>query len=222
MNLQKIAIGDGGKRCSSSSHFSLYSHVLSAIGTYGAYVEYSTVGIMQTFPQLFGFDTSVYEYYVEQYNLCGYNLTLSYPSPSDYPTLRRWSELTQNLSMYAPKNLDAISRIKRLVSLYKIQDEDAVDGAVFLDGKKFVKRQDVDPVTPPGLSPTGVIDSWYGCRVVESLEDYATNYTVPWGRLPLSYQSFCFLFLHFVFSVGISFDVGASTLRMNMWLTADE
>jgi len=176
----------------------LYSGLLSAIGNYGAYVEYPTVGIMQTFPQLFGFDTSVYEYYVEQYNLCGYNLTLSYPSPLDYPTLRHWGELRQNLSMYAPKTLDTMSRIKRLVNLYKMKDEDAVDGVLLSDGKKFVKRQDVGPVTPPGLSPTGVIDPWYGCYVVENLEGYAMNYTVPWGKLPLSYQFF-FLFLHLFF-----------------------
>jgi len=178
-----------------------HSHLLPAIGNYGAFVEYPTVGIMQTFPQLFGFDTNVYEYYVEQYNLCGYNLTLHYPSPSDYPTLRRNGRLAPNSSMYEPKTLDAISRIKTLVGLYKLRDEDAVDGTVFLDGKRFAKRQNVDPITPPHLSPTGVIDPWYQCYVIESLEDYATNYTVPWGKLPPSHL---FLFLHFIFFSGDS------------------
>ena len=192
----------------------LYSGLLSAIGNYGAYVEYPTVGIMQTFPQLFGFDTSVYEYYVEQYNLCGYNLTLHYPSPSDYPTLRRSGAVAPNSSMYVPKTLDAMNRIRTLVSLYTLKDEDAVDGAVFLDGKKFVKRQDVDLITPPHLSPTGVIDPWYQCYVIENLEDYATNYTLPWGEPPLSHHVFSYSHISFSL-VGIQFDVGASTLCMD-------
>jgi carboxypeptidase D len=136
---------------------------------------------MQTYPQLFGFDTNVYEYFVDQYNLCGYNLTLHYPAPSDYPTLRATGALSPSSSQYHSKNVDAMARIKTLVSLYKIREEDAVDGTVVVDGKKFAKRQ-ADAPAPPPLVPTGVINTHYQCWVMESLNDYATAYTVPWSE----------------------------------------
>jgi carboxypeptidase D len=136
---------------------------------------------MQTYPQLFGFDTNVYEYFVDQYNLCGYNLTLHYPAPSDYPTLRDTGSLSSTSNQYHSKNVDAMARIKTLLSLYKLNEEDAVDGSVVVDGKKFVKRQISAPAPPP-LAPTGVIDPHYQCWVLESLEDYASTYTTPWSK----------------------------------------
>lgn len=158
VNLAKIAIGDG------------------AIGNYGAFVEYSALSVLQTYPQLIGFSTSAYEYFVDQFNLCGYNLTLQYPAPSDYPTLRVPATDFTNSGFYS-KNIDAIARMKSTLSLYKLKEDDAVNGEIEVNGRKLVKRQQV---TPPPLAPTGVIDPWYKCFVMEHIEEYATNYTAPW------------------------------------------
>jgi carboxypeptidase D len=166
----------------------------SAIGNRGAFVEYSTVGIMQTYPQLFGFNTNVYEYFVEQYNLCGYNLTLSYPSTSPYPTLRASGKLSNSTgddtSDDDDSEDDAARRMKRLLDLYDMQSVKAVDGAIMIRGRQYGKRDTT--VTPPSLSPTGVIDPLYQCRVLEHLEDYAKNFTVPWSEsyfYPLSHKT---------------------------------
>jgi carboxypeptidase D len=150
------------------------------MGNYGASIEYSTLSIMQTYPQLFGFDTSTYEYFVEQYNLCGYNVTLNYPASSDYPTLRASGTLSPSSGKYRSKNFDAIAHMNTVLSLYKLKPEDTIDSTAVVDGKMFVKRQQDDPTTPPRFVPTGFIDPWYGCWIMEHLTDYATNYTAPW------------------------------------------
>lgn len=149
------------------------------IGNYAASTEYSALSIMQTYPQLIGFNPSVYEYFVDQFNLCGYNLTLQYPAPSDYPTLRNLG-LEFASSTFHNKFADAMTRMKSTLSLYKLKEEDAVDGEIDVNGRKLVKRQQT---TPPSLSPTGVIDPDYRCFVLEHITDYAFNYTAPWQGL---------------------------------------
>ena len=144
---------------------------------------------MQTYPQLFGFNTDVYEYFVEQYNLCGYNLTLSYPSTSPYPTLRASGHLSNSSGDDSSDDddsddtdtgeNDAAKRIKRLLDLYDAQAGMAVDDALV---RKYRKRATDTAGTPPHLSPTGVIDPDYQCHVLKHLEDYAKNYTAPWGE----------------------------------------
>jgi carboxypeptidase D len=152
-------------------------------------VEYSTVQIMQTYPQLFGFQSNVYEYFVEQYNLCGYNLTLSYPSSSPYPTLRATGHLSKDSGDDTSdddddddsddiETNDTAKRVRRLLELYDIQSRNAIE----VRGRGYVKRATNATVAPPPLSPTGVIDPDYQCHVLEHLEHYAQNFTVPWSK----------------------------------------
>ncbi|KIM27100.1 hypothetical protein M408DRAFT_24847 [Serendipita vermifera MAFF 305830] len=169
VNLTKMMIGDG------------------AFGNRGAFVEYSTIQIMQTYPQLFGFDTNVYEYFVEQYNLCGYNLTLSYPSPSPYPTLRASAFLSndpdddgdddeEDLDAATSDSGDSFKRVKRLLAMYDLEPRGIMDRRHLVGQHHSLRRR----ARPPPLSPTGVIDAKYQCHVLENLQDYAENYTVPW------------------------------------------
>ena len=156
-----------------------------ALGNRGAFVEYSTIGIMQTYPQLFGFDTNAYEYFVEQYNLCGYNLTLSYPSPSPYPTLRASAFLSTDTNdddtsvdgAEGPDTQDK-RRTRRMKRMLNFLDHLPESGSAKVGGSRIMKRR---ALAPP-LSPTGVIDPKYQCHVLENLEDYAANYTVPWSE----------------------------------------
>ncbi|KAG8864445.1 hypothetical protein FRC20_010191 [Serendipita sp. 405] len=175
VNLAKIVIGDG------------------TIGNYGAFTEYSTLSVLQSYPQLIGFEPSVYEYFVEQYNLCGYNLTLEYPASNPYPRLRdpymdpgvtskaeSNGEETPPMANSRWRGLDALAMIQDTVELYKIPHEKRSEEISF-NGKRFVKRQQTSPGSV--LAPIGTIDSYYGCFLMEQLWDYATNYTAPWRRI---------------------------------------
>ncbi|KAG8796363.1 hypothetical protein FRC16_009729 [Serendipita sp. 398] len=175
VNLAKIVIGDG------------------TIGNYGAFTEYSTLSVLQSYPQLIGFEPSVYEYFVEQYNLCGYNLTLEYPASNPYPRLRdpyvdpgvtskaeSNGEETPPMANSRWRGLDALAMIQDTVELYKIPHEKRSE-EISYNGKRFVKRQQTSPGSV--LAPIGTIDSYYGCFLMEQLWDYATNYTAPWRRI---------------------------------------
>ncbi|PVF95685.1 alpha/beta-hydrolase [Serendipita vermifera] len=170
VTLAKIAIGDG------------------AMGNWGAFSEYSAISILQTYPQLINFNTTVYEYFVEQFNLCGYNLTLQYPSPSVYPTLRPFGRLTEGSAaqkMFEGKTKDALSRLSTVVQLLKLHDSIPEDvQEITVKGRRFRKRQSTNDTQPglPNLSPRGSIDPYYECYVIESIENYASKYISPWAE----------------------------------------
>jgi carboxypeptidase D len=157
------------------------------MGNWGAFSEYSMLSIIQTYPQLINFNTTVYEYYVEQYNLCGYNLTLQYPNPSLYPTLRasgRLSDGSAAQKRFEGKTKDAISRLSTMAQLMKLHDSIPEDvQEITFKGRKFRKRQSSNSTQPvlPNLAPRGSIDPSYECYVVESVENYAAKYIAPWG-----------------------------------------
>jgi carboxypeptidase D len=143
---------------------------------------------MRTYPQPFGFNSNAYEYFVEQYNLCGYNLTLSYPSRSAYPTLRASGQLSRgsgddtiDRDNSSDANADGTAkRGKRLLDLYHTRSGKTVHGAIEVHGRRHVKRA---YAVPPPFSPTGIIDPDCQYHVLEHIEDYAKNYTIPWSEL---------------------------------------
>ncbi|EJD07280.1 alpha/beta-hydrolase [Fomitiporia mediterranea MF3/22] len=61
VNLVKAAIGNG------------------AIGSITETQQVTAVAIIETYPQLIGYDPEVYDYFVEQSHLCGFDLNLTYP-----------------------------------------------------------------------------------------------------------------------------------------------
>ncbi|KAL5492153.1 hypothetical protein ACEPAI_3600 [Sanghuangporus weigelae] len=70
VNLSKAAIGNG------------------AIGTISETQQLTAMAIIETYPQLIGYDTEVYEYFREQSHLCGYDLNLTYPQTGGhFPTI---------------------------------------------------------------------------------------------------------------------------------------
>ncbi|KAG8824603.1 hypothetical protein FRC17_009066 [Serendipita sp. 399] len=176
VNLAKIVIGDG------------------TIGNYGAFTEYSTISLIQSFPQLIGFQPSVYEYFVEQYNLCGYNLTLEYPASNPYPPIRdpyedngvtlKKGEEPPAIASSRWRGLDALAMIQESLELFKISHEDKRADEISIDGMRFVKRQQTSP--GPSLAPIGTINPRYGCFLMEELWEYVTDYVVPWRRVDVN------------------------------------
>jgi len=63
---------------------------------------------------------------------------------------------------------------------------------VIIGGKRFKKRQTTNSTdTPPTLVPTGVINPYYECFIMEQIWDYTLNYTLPWRKsLSLVIDSF--------------------------------
>jgi carboxypeptidase D len=158
------------------------------------------MSLIETFPQLIGYDPVVYEYFKEQLvvttsllkaqliticyraHLCEYDLNLTYPQQGDkFPTLKELlpSRLGAVNGQLSPQILlKANSMHKALIDeLVKPRKED-------ITPRDLQLRQDSQAKWKRDLSlrANGTIDPWYGCLLTFQLAEYAFNYTYPWSK----------------------------------------
>jgi carboxypeptidase D len=148
------------------------------MGNFWAFSEFPALQVIQSYPQLIGFNTTVYEYIVDQYNLCGFNITLKYPNPEWYPTLKPPKRSSSSAS-----TKDDVISLKETLDLYDLKTD---TDETMINGKRFRKRQTNyrRASTPhPQLPPKGVLNSDYRCSLVEFIQDWAVNFTAPWVEL---------------------------------------
>ena len=134
---------------------------------------------MQSYPQLIDFDPGTYEYFVEQYNLCGYNMTLQYPAPAPYPPMRSRDTHTafiqckrseEQNELLSPRYLNGLLAIHKLLSAKR---------AVKIGDTLITKRQQF---VTPHLTPIGKINSYWGCNIALQLMIHATTTLMPWSK----------------------------------------
>ncbi|EMD39305.1 hypothetical protein CERSUDRAFT_82042 [Gelatoporia subvermispora B] len=170
VNLAKIAIGDG------------------TIGNGATFEQMPTLQIIETYPQLIGYDTDVYEWFKEQEHLCGYDLNLTYPQNGLFPTLEFVfpsdpdragavfaSRRTSRTSIMTRTGLVDAARkgyIRRDESFQRAHPADRRLHASF--GKH--EKRDLSGRT------NGSIDPWYGCFLYDAMIDYALNFSFPWNE----------------------------------------
>jgi carboxypeptidase D len=161
VNLTKIAIGDG------------------AIGSTETFLELPVVSVLETYPQIIGYDTQVFEYFVEQSTLCGFNLTLQYPQPQHFPTL--------NGSLPFPSSASAgkyDAKFTKRGFTFEVHDRLAAKlrerGGTFLEEGERLRARDVWKRDLAGR-PNGTIDPWYQCDLLDEMVSYAINFTFPWS-----------------------------------------
>ncbi|KAF7329447.1 Carboxypeptidase [Mycena kentingensis (nom. inval.)] len=170
VHLKKIIIADG------------------AMASKAVYNELSTTYILQTYPQLIDYDPEVFKYFQHQEELCGYNLTLTYPQNELFPTLK---------APIAPSNGGAIPPIARsralLVSalnspasappsqrtLERWETRHSPSPSPSLKLARTTTLTHPRRTTAVNETDTG-IDPWYGCDIFRSMWDYALNFTFPW------------------------------------------
>ncbi|KIJ20687.1 hypothetical protein PAXINDRAFT_6480 [Paxillus involutus ATCC 200175] len=163
VNLARIAIGDGS--IASGETFELLP----------------VVSVLETYPQIIGYDTDVLEYFREQTALCGYNLTLQYPQPEHFPTLTFTAgndPLTSGESSSKYK-----AKLTKQTFVLEAQDRFAAkltkrDGA--LAKRERIRARDAWKRDLAGRG-NGTIDPWYGCDLYDEMLDYAINFTFPWS-----------------------------------------
>lgn len=140
-----------------------------AVGTIATYEQFGVMAILDTFPQLINFDPRVYDYFAEQFTLCGFNLTFSYPETrGHFPPFEFKGNGNGRLRVKQVSN-----KLKELVLLLADTEGDGYDHA-----KLALERRQGQMYPVPTL--TGKIDRWYGCWLVEEVLDFAHNYTIPW------------------------------------------
>ncbi|KAG1831383.1 Alpha/Beta hydrolase protein [Suillus variegatus] len=164
VTLAKIAIGDGS--IASGETFELLP-VLSVIETY---------------PQVIGYDTDVFEYFREQEALCGYDLTLEYPQNGHFPTLN-YTPGDNPSSMSASRRYRArqgqFSKKLFLAEMEQKYNARLAKRTTSLSKHERLRARDAWKRDLAGRA-NGTIDAWYGCDVYDEMVDYAINFTFPW------------------------------------------
>ncbi|EGO22337.1 hypothetical protein SERLADRAFT_473031 [Serpula lacrymans var. lacrymans S7.9] len=173
VKLAKIAIGDGS--IASGEVFELLP----------------VIQVLETYPQIIGYDTDVFSYFHEQQHLCGYDLNLTYPQDGYFPTLgfpTGASDLTGLKESFGAGNkflekkkkgaLTKASFMSELQTRYEAKRNlsPAKSGLSKRERKRAAEAWKRDLTG----RANGTIDSWYGCDLYDEMLDYAINYTFPW------------------------------------------
>ncbi len=165
---------------------------------------FAQLHIIETYPQLIGYDTEVYEYFRTQYviststihfyyscltlyrtHLCGLDLNLSYPQTGGtFPTVHLISGEDPEITSTAPNEdifehnnvVDGKTDVGSFVSEVSLQYAKRIAKGESLNHPEKRKKRDAH------LSgrANGAIDPWYGCFIWQEMVDYAVNFTYPW------------------------------------------
>ncbi|KAF7303613.1 Carboxypeptidase [Mycena indigotica] len=172
VTLKKIVVGDG------------------TLGSAAVFEELPTLTTLETYPQLINYDPAVFEYFKTQQDLCGYNLTLTYPQSGHFPTLLDpFTHASTNGAgsafLAAKINSAARNKLRSSNARYKSISAAFTSGTV---GKS--KSLPLDKRTRGQLTqwkrslagrPNGTLDPYYGCFLFDEMWDYAVNFTFPWA-----------------------------------------
>lgn len=157
VTVSKIAIGDG------------------SFGTWQGFNLMPAISVLETFPQIIGYDTDVLDHFKSQAHICGYDLNLTYPSDLNTPL--------PDLDLVEPRDRTLMqllqTRTQQSMALQKRSTSIEEDAEMREEKRLVWKRNRLErraPNVPADLDP------WYGCFLFDELLDYALNYTYPWNE----------------------------------------
>ncbi|GJE98044.1 serine carboxypeptidase-like protein [Phanerochaete sordida] len=160
VNLSRIAIGDG------------------SIGSGFEFELLPTLTVIETYPQLIGYDPQVYEYFKEQSHLCGFDLNLTYPQNGHFPTL-------DPPFPDSGEGLDTRRRAHKTKVFQQALKQDALEKRTGLirrstpEDEVRLARRDQWKRDLTGRA-NGTLDPWYLCDLYDEMIDYALNFSLPW------------------------------------------
>ncbi|KAL4265511.1 Carboxypeptidase [Pleurotus pulmonarius] len=180
VTIAAIAIGDG------------------SIATEQVFELLPALTVIETYPQIIGYDTEVFEYFKEQSHLCGYDLNLTYPQNGTFPPIpvvqpiQRTIPFLQSTRFHSNQVMqakrDVPSRRSIISSKRALKDEiqrrykeDGVNAGTSIqkrdrEMKRMAWKRDLTG------RANGTIDPWYGCFLFDEFMDYAKNFTFPWSE----------------------------------------
>ncbi|KAJ3559788.1 hypothetical protein NM688_g126 [Phlebia brevispora] len=162
VKLTKIAMGDG------------------SIGSIFEFELMPVLTVIETYPQLIGYDPDVYTYFKEQSHLCGYDLNLTYPQNGHFPTLNPPGLSGSGaLSMERARKKTLIKQALKVDAHIARRDLSRQQRDWAGSIPELTKRREQWKRDLSGRA-NGTIDSTYGCDLYFEMIDYALNYSFPW------------------------------------------
>lgn len=152
VQLSRIALGD------------------ATIGSLILHHHAPVVTLLQTYPQLINYNASTLEFYLQQSSLCGYNLSLTYPqSGGHFPPLK-------------DQPPTAVGRvIESFIAAKPIRRLRSTRPSPWGLRKRSPHSRYHDAPPPPKPDANVTIDPWYGCYLLDSIADYAVNFSFPYA-----------------------------------------
>ena len=162
--------------------------------------------VIETYPQLIGYDPQVYNYFKEQCvkrlvsfrlstdiqfrtHLCGLDLNLTYPQNGTFPTLN------PPMPNHRLSTLDARVKERKTMLFKKALKQDALERRAGVKKRdlateevRFAKR--LQWKRDLSGRANGTIDPWYACDLYDEVIDYALNFSLPWRKLQQLAPSF--------------------------------
>ncbi|KAF8516784.1 Alpha/Beta hydrolase protein [Gautieria morchelliformis] len=168
VNLAKIAMSDGTYAADETD---IYPAVPS---------------VLETYPQLIGYDPAVLQYFRAQTHLCGFDLNLTYPQNGILPTVV--PPVSDIVGASSQRGSGSMSRTQRNMLLKRTlrhveRAEQVRKREVGRRTKRSAQAQRHREVLKRDLTlrPNGTIDPFYGCDTFDEMVDYALNFSAPWA-----------------------------------------
>ncbi|KAH9479549.1 Carboxypeptidase Y-like protein [Psilocybe cubensis] len=157
VSIAKIAIGDG--TYSSEPIFELLP----------------ALSMLETYPQLIGYDQDVYNYFKAQTSFCGFDVNLTYPQNGIIPDNNFIQPTLRDIPFF--KQMRYNTKKTFLMELTRRGEEQAKTLA-----KRDVPAEKAAWKRDLSLRTNGTVDPWYGCFLLDMAIDYAVNFTFPWSE----------------------------------------
>ncbi|RDX43775.1 alpha/beta-hydrolase [Lentinus brumalis] len=139
------------------------------LGSEAVYFNLPSITILETYPQLIGYNSDVFEYLREQEHLCGYDLNLTYPQVGGtFPSLSIGPPPGGSLKTRKDtlKRRHSVGRLIRTVA-ESLDERTAPSSSIR-------KREFVPPTS------NGTINPIYGCDLFDEALHYALDNVQPW------------------------------------------
>ncbi|KAK7685695.1 hypothetical protein QCA50_011039 [Cerrena zonata] len=159
VNLAKFAIGDG------------------VLANDAVSEHLPTLNVIETYPQLIGYDPEVYNYFKEQTHLCGYDLNLTYPQNGHFPDITPPGFDNGNTPT-VNSNLSSLTHLaNKQVLLTEVKARLGEWSESASKEKRESWTQEKRDLTGRA---NGTIDPFYGCFLWPEVLVYALNFSLPW------------------------------------------
>ncbi|KIM53415.1 hypothetical protein SCLCIDRAFT_31895 [Scleroderma citrinum Foug A] len=162
VKLGKIAIGDG------------------TIGSGETSNLLPVVSVLETYPQIIGYDTGVLDFFKEQTALCGYDLTLEYPQNGHFPTLTYTGGANPGSLAPSGRYKYHLTKQSLMVDAQNRFAAHLTNRDIHHSKRERLRAQDTWKRNLAGRGH-GTINPWYGCDIYDEMLDYAVNFTFPWS-----------------------------------------
>ncbi|KAJ7108885.1 Alpha/Beta hydrolase protein [Mycena crocata] len=157
VKIAKVVIGDG------------------SIATDEVFELLPTLSVLETYPQLIGYDQDVYNYFKEQEHLCGFDVNLTYPQNGIINTVTFTDARDRNVPFLQKKTKNAKRGLVAEINRRYAEMESSARDLLHRQREKKAWKRDLL------LRANGTLDPWYGCALLPEFIDYALNYSAPWN-----------------------------------------